>query len=101
MLLWERNEPTWLATLTLKGQIAISKEVRGRLCLKSQDKVLLLVEEGGAVLVPLRRRTVEELAGSLSAKKPYLGVDAVRHQVGRALGEAAQQEDDRCQNEPM
>jgi len=89
----------WLATLTSKGQITIPKEVRERLRLKSQDRVLFLVSEGRVLLVPLHRRTVKELAGSLPARKPYPGIEAIRHQVGLALGEASQRESRHCQSE--
>jgi antitoxin PrlF len=82
------------ATLTSKGQLTIPKEVREHLGLRPGDRLVFEVEEGGARLRVERRRTLEELKGSLPAKASYPGKSAERkaarsHVVREVFGEGA------------
>ncbi len=82
------------ATLTSKGQLTIPKKVREHLGLKPGDRVVFEMEEGGARLRVERRRTLEELKGSLPAKMSYPGKPAERkaarsHVVQEVYGEGA------------
>jgi AbrB family looped-hinge helix DNA binding protein len=86
----------WLATVNARGQITIPKEVRERLGLREQDRVLFSIDEGGAHLVPVRQPTVASLAGRLASDRPYPGVEAVRDEVARALAEAIEREGGPC-----
>lgn len=94
-----------MAKVTSKGQITIPKAVRERLGLKEQDRVLFAIDESGAHLVPVRQSSVSDLAGSMASDRPYPGLEAVREEVGMALGKAIEQieqeEGDGCPNEPM
>ena len=90
----------WLATVTAKGQMTIPKDVRERLGIKEHDRLLVSVDERGALIVPVRRTTVAQLAGSLASDRPYPGVEAIRAEAGHALGEAALREDTQCPSGP-
>ncbi len=91
----------WLAKVTSKGQITIPKEVRERLDLKEQDRVLFTVDDEGARLQVVRRPTVAGLAGRLAGDFPYPDLAEVRHEVGLALGKARAEEETACPGEPM
>lgn len=73
------------ATLSSKGQLTVPKEIRDWLGLKTGDR-LLFEPEGDSVRLKVERRTtLEELAGSLRARKEYPGKEAEREAVGRHL----------------
>jgi len=55
-----------LSTVTTKGQVTIPKEIRDLLHILPNDKVDFIVEEGRAVLVPVK--TLRELRGAVPAK---------------------------------
>jgi len=55
-----------LSTVTTKGQVTIPKEIRDLLHILPNDKVDFIVEEGRAVLVPVK--TLRELRGAVEAK---------------------------------
>jgi len=91
----------WLAKLTSKGQITIPKEVRERLGLKDQDRVLFTVDDEGARLHVVRRPTVAGLAGRFTSALPYPSAESIRDEVGRALGRARAEEATECPAEPI
>lgn len=79
------------AILTSKGQLTIPKDVRERLGLKSGDRVVFEFEEDSVRLKVEKRRSLEELRGSLPTTREYPGKDAERraareHVVREALG---------------
>lgn len=86
------------ATLTSKGQLTVPKEVRDQLDIKPGDR-LLFEPEGDSVRLRVERRTtLEELEGSLPARKDYPeeypGKEAEReaarrYLAGEVLGERA------------
>jgi antitoxin PrlF len=81
------------ATLTSKGQLTIPKEVRERLSLKSGDRVVFEFEGDSVRLRAERRRSLEELGGSLPATREYPGKEAEReaareHAVRETLGKS-------------
>lgn len=81
------------ATLTSKGQITIPRDVREQLGLNTGDKLLFEVEEGAIRLRVLKASSLEDLKGSLPAKRHYPGKEAEREAarrsvVRRVLGEA-------------
>jgi antitoxin PrlF len=61
------------AKLTSKGQLTVPKDVRERLSLKSGDRVVFEFEGDSVRLRVERRRSLEELRGSLPATREYLG----------------------------
>jgi len=80
------------ATLTSKGQLTIPKQIRDHLGLKPGDRIAFDVEDGVIRLRVERRRTLEELRGSLPAGRHYPGREAEResarrHITGRTLEE--------------
>jgi len=80
------------ATLTSKGQLTIPKQIRDRLGLKPGDRLAFDLGDGTINLRVEKRRTLEELRGSLPAEGRYPGREAERegarkHVAGRVLGE--------------
>ena len=55
-----------LSTVTVKGQVTIPKEIRDQLKIHPNDKVDFILEEGRAILVPVR--TLRELRGVVAAR---------------------------------
>jgi antitoxin PrlF len=81
------------ATLTSKGQLTVPKDVRERLNLKSGDRVVFEFEGDSVRLRAERRRSLEELRGSLPATREYPGKEAEReaareHAVRESLGKS-------------
>ena len=56
-----------LTTVTAKGQVTIPKDVRDALNIKSSDKVDFIIEDGRAILVPVKG--LLELRGAVPARK--------------------------------
>ena len=71
------------ATLTSKGQLTIPKEVRERLGLSSGDQVVFEFDGDSVRLRVERRKSLEELRGSLPATREYPGKEAEREAVRR------------------
>jgi AbrB family looped-hinge helix DNA binding protein len=78
---------TKIATITSKGQITIPKEVRQALQVKENDQLLFTIEGDRAVVTPLRRRPLTSFRGALPATRPYPGMEAIREELHRELGE--------------
>jgi antitoxin PrlF len=81
------------ATLTSKGQLTVPKDVRERLGLRSGDRVVFEFEGDSVRLKAERRRSLEELRGSLPATREYPGKEAEReaareHAVRETLGKS-------------
>lgn len=66
------------ATITSKGQVTIPQDVRKALDLKQGDQLEFVVENGKAVIQPVRRRDFASLFGILKGRVPYQGRDAER-----------------------
>lgn len=66
------------AILTGKGQLTVPKDVRERLGLKRGDRVVFEFEEDSVRLKVEKRRSLDELRGSLPATRKYPGKDAER-----------------------
>jgi antitoxin PrlF len=66
------------AKLTSKGQLTVPKDVRERLGLKSGDRVVFEFEGDAVRLKAERRRSLEELRGSLPATREYPGKEDER-----------------------
>ncbi|MGH3090698.1 MAG: AbrB/MazE/SpoVT family DNA-binding domain-containing protein [Rubrobacteraceae bacterium] len=66
------------STLTSKGQLTVPKEVRDRLGLRPGDGLLFEVEDDAVRLTVQRRKTLEDLKGSLSSGRAYPGKEAER-----------------------
>lgn len=78
---------TELAKVSSKGQITIPKPIRDALGIQKQDKVLFLLEDDRAILTPLRHRPLSALAGALPATRGDQGLQDIREQIRRELGE--------------
>lgn len=79
------------AILTSKSQLTVPKDVRERLGLKRGDRVVFEFEGDSVRLKVEKRRSLEELKGSLPATREYSGKDAERraareHVVRETLG---------------
>jgi antitoxin PrlF len=81
------------ATLTSKGQLTVPKSVRERLGLRSGDRVSFEFEGDSVILRVERRRSLDELKGSLPATREYPGKEVERrvareHAAEEVLGES-------------
>ncbi|MDR2208516.1 MAG: AbrB/MazE/SpoVT family DNA-binding domain-containing protein [Azoarcus sp.] len=54
------------ATMTVKGQLTVPREIRNRLGLKSGDKVAFSMLSDGTVVVRPKTRRLADMAGSLT-----------------------------------
>lgn len=75
------------ARLTSKGQITIPVEIRRQYQMTEGSEVDFIAEPAGPRLVPLKRRKLADLYGSLPVTKPWPGKERAREIVGRKLGE--------------
>ncbi len=73
------------AKVTSKGQITLPVELRRKYGIATGDDVEFRMNESGAVMVPLRKRSLTEFYGTLHSKKPFVGRAAERQAVGRYL----------------
>lgn len=76
-----------VTTITSKGQVTIPKSVREALDIGEKDQLLFLVEGDRAIIIPVRKRPIDELYAALPAKRPYPGHDKVREAIQTELGE--------------
>ena len=76
-----------LATVTSKGQVTIPKSIRDALGLRRQDKVLFILEDDRVTLTPLHHRPLTELLGALPPTRSDEGLQAIRDEIRRDLGE--------------
>ena len=54
------------ATMTVKGQVTVPREIRNRLGLKSGDKLAFTMLSDGTVVVRPKTRRLTDLVGSLA-----------------------------------
>jgi len=54
------------ATMTVKGQVTVPKDIRHRLGLKSGDRVAFTMLSDGTVVIRPKTRRLADLAGSLT-----------------------------------
>lgn len=73
------------ATLTSKGQLTVPKDVRDSLGLKAGDRLSFEVEGDSLRLTVERRKSLEELKGSLPARRRYEGKEAEREALRRMV----------------
>jgi antitoxin PrlF len=78
------------AKVTYKGQITIPKAVRKALDIGEGDSVTFVVEENHAVLKPLKKKALLDFYGAFPAIRPYPGLEAVRKEFQRKIGQRLQ-----------
>ena len=69
------------AKITFKGQVTIPKEIRNALAIKEGDSVIFIVEGDHAVLKPIKRKSLLDFYGALTATRPYPGLEAMREEL--------------------
>ena len=79
-----------MARLTSKGQVTIPVAVRKAMGAEPGDEILFELDKEGARVHVLKRVPLVKLAGILPATRPWPGKEAVREEIGRALGEKMQ-----------
>ena len=73
--------------VTSKGQVTIPSEVRKALDIEQGDDLLFEVgADQTARLRVVKRKKLSDFYGALRAQRPFPGKEAVREEVGRALG---------------
>ena len=75
-----------IATLTSKKQITLPSELVRKWQLKPGDGLLFVWEGNMARIVPIRRKSLLELRGSVKPKRPFVSMTEVR---GVAMEERA------------
>ncbi len=75
------------ARLSSKGQLTIPVEIRERYGLATGDEVEFVLEEKGAYLLPLKRRSLLDLYGALPATRPWPGIQRARRIAGTKRGQ--------------
>ena len=73
-----------MAKITSKGQLTIPKEIREALGVKQGDQILFFVEDGKAVIYPVRGNLLD-LRGSLKPKEVPEDLEKVRKEVKRKV----------------
>jgi AbrB family looped-hinge helix DNA binding protein len=73
------------ATVTSKGQVTIPKAIRTALGIEESSRLMFVLEGESVRVVPLGRRTLTELAGSLRSERPWEGMAAARRDYRQAL----------------
>lgn len=77
------------ARVTSKGQVTIPAEVRRALKIdQGDDLVFVVISERSAELRVQKRKRLSDLYGALPATRPFPGKEAIREEVGAALGKA-------------
>jgi AbrB family looped-hinge helix DNA binding protein len=77
-----------ISRVTSKGQVTIPVEVRKALDLEQGDDLIFEVTPSRSVeLRVVKRKRLSELFGALPATRPFPGKEAVRDEVGQALGD--------------
>lgn len=75
------------AILTSKGQLTIPKDVRDRLGLTVGDRLSFEVEGDSMRLTVERRKSLEELKGSLPVRGEYQGKEVEREAARRMISQ--------------
>ncbi len=76
-----------LTRVTRKGQITLPKDVREALGVEHSDYVVVVLDGEKAILSPVRAEKLAGLKGRLPTTRSHRGVEDVRREVGRELGE--------------
>lgn len=78
-----------IARITTKGQVTLPKAVRERLGAKRGDLLAFELAEGDRMVIrTLKQKPLSALYGALPATRKHPGKEAVRQEVGRAVGKS-------------
>jgi AbrB family looped-hinge helix DNA binding protein len=82
----EENMP--IVAISAKGQVTIPKVVRKAMDLKSADRVIIVMEDGQAVIKPIRG-TLMDIGGSIAIPEGEKPIDfkQVRESVRKKLAQ--------------
>ena len=75
------------ARISSKGQLTIPIEIRERYGLGEGDEVEFIAEEKGPYMVPLKRRGLMDLYGSVKVEKTWPGMAHARNIAGTRRGQ--------------
>lgn len=79
-----------ISRVSSKGQVTIPTDVRRALDIEQGDDLIFEVSPDQTARVRVvKRQRLSDLYGALRATQPFPGKEAVRQQVGKALGERA------------
>lgn len=75
------------ARLSSKGQLTIPLVIRERYGLDTGDEVEFIAEERGSYMVPLKRKNLMDLYGSIKVDRPWPGMAKAREIAGKKRGQ--------------
>ena len=74
--------------VTSKGQVTIPADIRKALTIEQGDDLVFeLTPRHSVELRVVKRRKLSDLFGALPATRPFPGKEAVREEMGKALGQ--------------
>jgi len=76
------------ATVTSKGQVTIPKAIREALGIHEKSRLLFVIEGDSVRVVPIGRRSLAELAGSIRVNERWPGMAAAREAYRREMADA-------------
>lgn len=77
-----------IARITHSGRVTIPKRVREALAIENGDSVFFLVEEGRAILFPIKKKSLSAFRGVFKVTRPYPGIKVIRQELLATLEEA-------------
>jgi AbrB family looped-hinge helix DNA binding protein len=76
-----------ISRVTSKGQVTLPADIRRALDIEQGDDLVFdLAPDRTVNLRVVKRRRLSELYGALPATRPFPGKEAIREEVGQALG---------------
>ena len=76
-----------ISRVTSKGQVTLPADIRRALDIEQGDDLIFdLAPDRSVNLRVVKRRRLSDLYGALPATRPFPGKEAVREEVGQALG---------------
>ncbi|MEW6173032.1 MAG: AbrB/MazE/SpoVT family DNA-binding domain-containing protein [Bacillota bacterium] len=80
----ETGQVTGTGRVNGKGQVQIPKEIRDALGIHTGDELVFRLADNCSVVHVRKRRQLSELAGVLSPRRPFQGIDEEEAETKRA-----------------
>jgi len=86
-MLNDTSRITGTGRITGKGQVQVPKEIRDALGIRVGDELIFNLTDDSLIIRVRRRRRLSELAGVLSPRRTFPGVEQEEEETKRALVE--------------